>query len=101
MYLLGSLLTEPSSPRISTTSFSVNASVPLAAANGRISFAPSSLTASVSEPDNAFSLISLTIQRDGEYGDALVTWTASAPSGSSFSTNDIGINAAQVLIANG
>uniref|UniRef100_A0A1X7VF86 Staphylococcus aureus surface protein A n=3 Tax=Amphimedon queenslandica TaxID=400682 RepID=A0A1X7VF86_AMPQE len=97
----GSLLTEPSSPRISTTSFTVNASVPLAAANGHISFAPSSLMASVSEPDNGFSLVSLTIQRNGEYGDALVTWTASASSGSSFTTSDIGINAAQVLIPNG
>lgn len=101
-FLLGSLLVTPSSsPHVSTTSFTVNASIPLAAANGFISFARSSLTATVSEPDNGFNTVTLTIQRYGQYGDALVTWTTSGSSGSSFSSDDIGINAAQVLISNG
>lgn len=93
-------LVTPSSPRIGESS-SLTTIVPFSAASGYISFTSESLSRSVVEPDIGFNTVSLTIQRAGQFGIATVTWTASSSSGSTFTSDDIGINAAQVSLSNG
>ena len=83
-------MTPTGSPRLGST-HSLSATIPSDAASGGIRFTTDSLTLVVSEPDSADQLVlaSLTIERNGTYCAATVTWFATASDGSTFTNDDV------------
>ena len=92
-------LVEPTnSPRFGPHS-EAYVSIPAAAANGYISFSPSSLSVSIAEPDSGFgSTVALQLSRSGAYGTATITWRVM---GITTDSEDLGTSAGEDTIEDG
>lgn len=102
-YAASSILptSELSSPRIGSRS-NVLVSVPPEAANGRIKFAPQSVTVTVTEPEiTSFAPLSLVITRSGFSGTATIFWMVTSSDPDFDRSSDIAGTAGQIVISSG